>query len=75
MSATKSDLRRAILRTAAQAHWRHDHTRRGLPCAVNDCPSLRDRNGQEAAVSPIPSAVASDDLHVSHAAAMQQPGA
>jgi len=74
MPATKSDLRRAILRTAAISHWRHDHTRRGLPCAVNDCPSGR-AVGQEAAVSPIPSAAASDDLHVSHAAAMQQPGA
>lgn len=59
MSATKSDLRRAILRTAAMAHFKHDFTRRGLPCAVNDCP-VGTRHGQEAAVSPIPSAAASE---------------
>lgn len=61
MSATKSDLRRAILRTAALTHWRHNLTRRALPCAVNDRPSGR-AEGQEAAVSPIPSAAASERL-------------
>lgn len=74
MSATKSDLRRAILRTQASARFPVILIRRGLPCAVNDCP-VGSRHGQEAAVSPIPSAAASDDLHVSHAASLQQPGA
>jgi hypothetical protein len=29
-------MRRAILHTAARAHWRHDYTGRVVPCAGND---------------------------------------
>lgn len=74
MPPTKASLRRAILRTAATTHWRHDATRRALPCAVNDCPEGR-TTGQEAAVSMPPTAAASNDLDVSHAAPVQPLGA
>jgi hypothetical protein len=35
---TRADRQRAIIRTAAKAHWRHDRTRRALCCAANDLP-------------------------------------
>ena len=40
MTATRADLRRAIIRTAALAHWRHDRTRRAAPRACNDLSPL-----------------------------------
>jgi hypothetical protein len=42
---TRADHQRAIIRTAAKAHWRHDRTRRALCCAVNDT-ALGSHQGQ-----------------------------
>ncbi|MBF5091307.1 hypothetical protein F1640_15065 [Novosphingobium sp. NBM11] len=74
MSATKSDLRRAILRTAALTHWRHNLTRRALPCAVNDRPSGR-AEGQEAAASILSRLAASTVPEISHSPALPETGA
>lgn len=38
MPALKSDLRRAIIRTAARANQRHDLTRQPVPIAANATP-------------------------------------
>lgn len=74
MSATKATLRRAILRTEKRIFDKHTYIG-PTPCAVNDCPSLRDRNGQEAAVCPIPQAAASTVPEISHTPALPETGA
>lgn len=74
MPPTKATLHRAILRTAALTHWRHNLTRRALPCAVNDCPSGR-AEGQEAAASILSRLAASTDFEISHTPALPETGA
>lgn len=62
---TKAELRRAVLRTAALTHWRHDFTQRLAPTgphtsgdsrrAASPCPAGFVASGEPAERFPVPS--------------------
>jgi hypothetical protein len=61
---TRADHQRAIIRTAAKAHWRHDRTRRALCCAANDLPGGSHPEQPPAATSLPVGGVAATPFHV-----------
>jgi len=66
---TRADRQRAIIRTAALAHWRHDHTRRVLPAAANDLPGGSHQGQPPAGDLSLPAGgVAATPFHVSEIA-------
>lgn len=64
----------AVGERACRALWRAERDGLGI-LAIPNCPSLRDRNGQEAAVCPIPQAAASTVPEISHTPALPETGA
>lgn len=38
-AATKADLRRAVIKTAALTHWKHNGGRIGIPANINSTPA------------------------------------